>query len=64
MFNSLEQTLLGQEVVVSASRFEESILKSPVTIEKMDLLAIKEVATPDFYDGLANVKGYPPTSEA
>lgn len=53
----LEQTLLGQEVVVSASRFEESILKSPVTIEKMDLLAIKEVATPDFYDGLANVKG-------
>jgi len=53
----LEQTLLGQEVVVSASRFEENILKSPVTIEKMDLLAIKEVATPDFYDGLANVKG-------
>ncbi len=53
----LEQTLLGQEVVVSASRFEESILKSPVTIEKMDLLAIKEVATPDFYDGLSNVKG-------
>ena len=53
----LEQTLLGQEVVVSASRFEESILKSPVTIEKMDLLAIKEVATPDFYDGLSNMKG-------
>ncbi|MDZ7648773.1 MAG: carboxypeptidase-like regulatory domain-containing protein [Cytophagales bacterium] len=33
-----EQTLLGQEVVVSASRVEESILQSPVTIEKMDLL--------------------------
>lgn len=52
-----EQTLLGQEVVVSASRVEESILKSPVTIEKMDLLAIKQSATPDFYDALANVKG-------
>ena len=51
------QTLLGQEVVVSASRVEESILKSPVTIEKMDLLAIKQAATPDFYDALANVKG-------
>lgn len=52
-----EQTILGQEVVVSASRIEESILQSPVTIEKMDLLAIKQAATPDFYDALANVKG-------
>ena len=52
-----EQTLLGQEVVVSASRVEESILKSPVTIEKMDLLAIKQAATPDYYDALANMKG-------
>ena len=34
-----EQTLLGQEVVVSASRIEESILQSPVTIEKLDRLA-------------------------
>ncbi|MCW5911256.1 MAG: TonB-dependent receptor [Cyclobacteriaceae bacterium] len=52
-----EQTLLGQEVVVSASRVEESILQSPVTIEKMDLLAIRQSAAPDFYDALANVKG-------
>ncbi len=52
-----EQTLLGQEVVVSASRVEESILKSPVTIEKMDIVAIKQAATPDFYDALANMKG-------
>jgi len=52
-----EQLLLGQEVVVSASRVEESILKSPVTIEKMDVLAIRQSATPDFYDALANVKG-------
>jgi len=52
-----EQTLLGQEVVVSASRIEESILKSPVTIEKMDLLAIRQTATADFYDALANMKG-------
>ena len=52
-----EQFLLGQEVVVSASRVEESILKSPVTIEKMDLLTIRQAATPDFYDALANIKG-------
>ncbi|HNU42949.1 MAG TPA: carboxypeptidase-like regulatory domain-containing protein, partial [Cyclobacteriaceae bacterium] len=55
--NLAEQTLLGQEVVVSASRVEESILQSPVTIEKMDLLAIKQAAAPDFYDALSNVKG-------
>ncbi len=52
-----EESLLGQEVVVAASRIEESILKSPVTIEKMDILAIKQAAAPDFYDALANVKG-------
>jgi len=52
-----EESLLGQEVVVAASRVEESILKSPVTIEKMDILAIKQSAAPDFYDALANVKG-------
>ncbi len=52
-----EQTLLGQEVVVSASRVEENILKSPVTIEKMDVLAIKQSAAPDYFDALANMKG-------
>lgn len=57
-----EETLLGQEVVVSASRVEESILKSPVTIEKMDLLTIRQAATPDFFDALANVKGVQATS--
>jgi iron complex outermembrane receptor protein len=52
-----EQTLLGQEVVVSASRIEENILKSPVTIEKMDVLAIRQSAAPDYFDALANMKG-------
>src|SRR5260221_7442148 len=37
-----EESLLGQEIVVSASRIEENILKSPVTIEKMDQIAIKQ----------------------
>ena len=49
-------SLIG-EVVVSASRVEEKIMESPVTIEKMDILAIKNEAAPDFYDGLANLKG-------
>jgi hypothetical protein len=41
-----EQTILGQEVVVSASRMQESILSSPVTIEKVDLLTIQQTAAP------------------
>src|SRR5258708_3157402 len=44
-----EESLLGQEIVVSASRVEENILRSPVTIEKMDQIAIKQGATPDFF---------------
>lgn len=52
-----EQTLLGQEVVISASRVEESILKSPVTVEKVDLIAIQQAPAPEYFDALANVKG-------
>jgi iron complex outermembrane recepter protein len=59
-----EQTVLGQEVVISASRVEESIMRSPVTIEKVDLLAIQQAPAPDFYDALANVKGVQFTSSS
>ncbi len=52
-----EQTFLGEEVVVSASRVEQSILKSPVSIEKMDVIEIQTSASPSFYDAIANLKG-------
>ncbi|MDQ3394567.1 MAG: TonB-dependent receptor [Bacteroidota bacterium] len=52
-----ERYMLGQEVVVSASRVEENIMQSPVSIEKVDLLAIRETTAPSFYEALANVKG-------
>ena len=52
-----EQILVGQEVVVSASRVEESILRSPVSVEKMDLRAIQSTPSTDFYGGLSNIKG-------
>jgi len=51
------QTILGNEVVVTASRVPENILKSPVAIEKLDIRAIKETPAPSFYDALENVKG-------
>lgn len=53
----VEQMLLGQEVVISASRVEESILRSPVSIEKMNLRDIQQVAAANFYDGLYQLKG-------
>jgi iron complex outermembrane recepter protein len=59
-----EQTTLGQEVVISASRVEESILKSPVTVEKVDLLAIQQTPAAEFYDALASVKGVQFTSSS
>ena len=49
--------IMGQEIVVSASRVEENILESPVTVEKLDILAIKQAAAPDFYDALSFTKG-------
>lgn len=45
------------EVVTAASRVKESILASPVTIEKMTLRDIKENPSLTFYDGLQRLKG-------
>ncbi|WP_100626988.1 TonB-dependent receptor [Algoriphagus formosus] len=52
-----ESTVLGQEVVISASRVEESVMKSPVSVEKMDIIAIREAPQASFYDALNNLKG-------
>lgn len=52
-----EQVILGQEVVVSASRVEESVLKSPVSIERMDILAIQQTPADNYYKGIAFLKG-------
>lgn len=51
------QNVYAGLVVVTASRVPESILKSPVSIEKLSLSAIKEAAAPGFYDALENLKG-------
>ncbi|MDF2157998.1 carboxypeptidase-like regulatory domain-containing protein [Algoriphagus sp. CAU 1675] len=52
-----ESTMLGSEVVISASRVEESVMKSPVSVEKMDIIAIREAPQASFYDALNNLKG-------
>ncbi len=52
-----EHPILGQEVVVSASRVEESIMRSPVSIEKLTPLEIEQISAPNFFDGLYQIKG-------
>ncbi|PZX56877.1 TonB-dependent receptor-like protein [Algoriphagus ratkowskyi] len=52
-----ESTIIGQEVVVSASRVEESVMQSPVSVEKMDIIAIRDAPQASFYDAINNMKG-------
>jgi outer membrane receptor protein involved in Fe transport len=44
-------------IEVSDIRISEKQKQSALTVEAMDLIAIKEVAGGNFYDGLANLKG-------
>lgn len=59
-----ESTILGQEIVVSASRVEETILESPVSIEKMDILQVQNTPADNYYKGLANLKGVDVTTSS
>ena len=51
------QTYIATEIVVTASRKNEKLLQSPVTIEKLDIRALKETPSASFYDALGNIKG-------
>ena len=53
----LESVLLGEEVVVSASLFEQNILTAPVSIEKLDIIDIEQSSAANFYDELYKIKG-------
>jgi len=58
------KAVLADQVVVTASRVEESRLTSPVAIEKLDIRAIKETPAATFYDALDNVKGVQTTTSS
>ncbi len=58
------QSILGKEIVVSASRVEEDIMQSPVSIDKMDIRSLNEVASDDYYKSIANLKGVDVTSSS
>ena len=45
------------EVVVSASRVEESLLQSPVTVEKLNARALRLTPAPSFFEAIEHLKG-------
>ena len=52
-----ETSVLADEVVVSASRVEESITKAGVTIEKMGVRQLQQTPAATPFDALQNLKG-------
>ena len=54
--------VLMDEVQIIGSRISEKQKMSPLTTESMDLMAIKEASSGDFYESLGNLKGVDVTS--
>lgn len=52
-----EEVLFGEEIIISASRIQETILESSVSVEKMDIRDVASTGAPNFYDAIANLKG-------
>jgi len=52
-----EDAVIIEGVEVTGSRISDKQKESPLTVEAMDLIAIKETPAADFYDGLGSLKG-------
>jgi iron complex outermembrane receptor protein len=46
-----------KDVVISASKQEENLLQTPVSIEKLSLKDIRQSGQPSFFDAIENIKG-------
>jgi len=57
-----EDKLILSEVVIIDTRLTEKQKQSPITIEAMDVIAIKETPAASFYEGLGALKGVDVTS--
>jgi len=53
----LKETYALNQIIISASRIPERIMESPVTIERVGGKFINNTASPNFYEGLKNLKG-------
>ncbi|MDX2134605.1 MAG: carboxypeptidase-like regulatory domain-containing protein [Saprospiraceae bacterium] len=52
-----QSALLITETVVTGQRIDEKQKAAPLTVEKLDAIAIKETPAINFYNGLGNLKG-------
>lgn len=48
---------LGQEITVSASKFSEKVMESPVSIERLTLSSLRNTPATNYYDAITNLKG-------
>ena len=55
--NLQPSNVLGQEIVIAATRTPSRILESPVTIERISSANIRNSATPGYYDMIGKLKG-------
>lgn len=56
--------VLGQEVVVSASRVSEKIMETPVSIERVSPAVIRNAPAANYYDIVSNLKGVDVTTSS
>lgn len=52
-----DAVVIDQDIVVTGQRISEKQKAAPLTVESLDLLAIKETPSDNFYDGLGSLKG-------
>ena len=55
--DTARQNVALSEVVVTASRVEESFLQSPVTVEKLNARQLRLTPAPSFFDAIEHLKG-------
>lgn len=49
--------VIGREIVIAASRVPENIIESPVSIEHLDLQAIRQLPSATYYEAIGRLKG-------
>ncbi len=57
VINFVPASVIGQEIVVSATRTPERILEAPVTIERVSAATIRNAPSANYYDIVTNLKG-------
>ena len=53
----IPESILGAEVVISASRVAERLLESPVSVERVNATSIRNSPASSYYDVIGNLKG-------